>query len=81
MGGVVRGGYMAGAMAEPEPGEADSGDVWREERLKPGEGAVFAGFENGTAEGKDGPPEIGDESGVADCLKEEAEHNRNGLLV
>lgn len=53
-------------MAQPKLGGAYSVIVWRAEALKPGEGAVFAGFENGPIKRIKSPPHISDEHAVAD---------------
>lgn len=46
MGGSLRSGVVAGALAEPQPGGSDSVAAGRGQELEPGEGAVFTGFEN-----------------------------------
>jgi len=80
MGTALLRGPVAGAVEEPEPGGAYSVIV-RREALKPGEGAVFAGFENGPVKHIKSPPHISEECAVANDFQQEAEHIKNQLLV
>lgn len=65
MGAALLRGSVAGAVEEPEPGRAYRVTIRRREELKPGKGAVFAGFENGPVKHIKSPPHISEECAVA----------------
>lgn len=71
---------MAGTVEEPEPCGGDSVTVGRAEALKPGESAIFAGFENSPVKRISSPPEISEERAVANDFQQEAEHIKTGYL-
>lgn len=64
MGGAVCSGFMAGTLAQPQPGGSDSVIVRRAEALKPGEPPGFIGFGNEPPKHGQEPPHISEECTV-----------------